>query len=133
MKEFKDMTLDELEEELKLSRELVSTIQKELDRLISFAIDIKAKISNNQVPVHKVPWKSIRQKIVELIHENDNKFTSNDICNYFVQQKIYSDIESSRKTIHPILSLLRSKGYINNVKGKPWFFVKKYDKKLIGN
>jgi hypothetical protein len=136
MKEFNQMTMDEIEAELKASREYKKQIQIELDKLISFAQDVKSKILNDQTSIDlsfgypiitRIPRKSMKQKIVELIKENNGKFNSVDICNYFVQQKAYDDLANAKIALLPVFSRLKSDEYIeSNGNGEAWKYLKDY-------
>jgi hypothetical protein len=129
------MKIDEIVAELAVAREKEKKIVAELDLLknnISSLIeDIKGKF-NAQISldlnIKPSEKKSIPYRIVALIKENNGRFTSNDILNYFVSDGTYPNVESQRGTVPRAISILKSDGFIRqDQKGKPWFWIKDYD------
>jgi|WetSurMetagenome_2_1015567.scaffolds.fasta_scaffold95094_1 hypothetical protein len=135
VKPIRQMSMEEIESEINSWRERMKNLEIEFDKIISFVQEVKFKICGEQLELNLPNLQMVHKKIsmpnrvCYLIKENNNKFTSNEIYKYYVDDSTYSKIEISKNIIPPILSKLKSEGYIeNDGPGKPWRLLKDYDK-----
>lgn len=132
MKNIRQMSFEEIEAELQASRDRDKAVALELDKLISFAQEVKAKLCNDQISLNlpiktTTKKKSMPQRIVELIKGNDGKFTSTDIYNFFVSDGTYSDFETSKRNIPSLLSRMNGEYITHESNGEPWKWIKDHE------
>jgi hypothetical protein len=132
MKDIRSMSIDEIETELLSYRKRDTELNNQLKLLFS---KVTAILSNGLTEIFGGQYEmdintqhtatlNLTDKIKKLIKENNDKFTSVEICDYFIKNGEFANLRSAKKVVFPILSRLNGNIIGHEKRGAAWKWLK---------